>query len=81
MRSRTDWKRLNAMPDDEIDTSDIPPINAHRLGKMEIRMPQPKELVSIRIDPDVLAWFRRRGRRYQTRMNAVLRAYVESHRD
>ncbi len=36
-----------------------------------------KWLLSLRIDPDVLEWFRTRGPRYQTRMNAVLRAYME----
>jgi len=46
---------------------------------MEIRMPKPKELVSIRTDPDVLDWFRGQGKRYQTRINAVLRSYVEAH--
>ena len=42
-------------------------------------MPKPKELVSIRIDPDVLGWFRRQGKRHPTRINAVLRSYVEAH--
>jgi len=67
------------MRDDEIDSSDIPKIDPAMFKKMVIRMPQPKELVSIRIDPDVLGWFRQQGRRYQTRMNAVLRSYVEAH--
>jgi uncharacterized protein (DUF4415 family) len=78
-KSETDWKRLAAMKDNEIDFSDIPPINPSFFKKMVIRMPQPKELVSIRIDPDVLGWFRGQGRRYQTRINAVLRSYVAAH--
>jgi uncharacterized protein (DUF4415 family) len=40
--------------------------------------PQTKKLVTLRLDPDVLEWFRRGGRRYQTRINAVLRAFVEA---
>jgi uncharacterized protein (DUF4415 family) len=79
LRSRTNWKRLRAMRDDEIDVTDIPPIDPAIFKRMLVRMPQPKELVSIRIDPDVLIWFRRQGRRYQTRINAVLRSYVEAH--
>ena len=75
-KSKTDWKRLHGMRDQDIDLSDIPKIDATMFRKMTIRMPQPKELVSIRIDPDVLAWFRGHGRKYQTRMNAVLRSYV-----
>jgi uncharacterized protein (DUF4415 family) len=39
--------------------------------------PTPKRAVSIRLDEDVLAWFRRSGPRYQTRINAVLRMYVK----
>lgn len=37
-----------------------------------------KEPISLRVDQDVLAWFRARGPRYQTRMNAVLRSYMKS---
>jgi uncharacterized protein (DUF4415 family) len=40
--------------------------------------PQAKEMVTLRLDPDVLAWFRKAGRGYQTRINAVLRAFVEA---
>ncbi len=39
-----------------------------------------KEAISLRVDQDILAWFRNQGRGYQSRMNAVLRAYVESQR-
>ena len=79
MKSKTDWKKLHAMRDNEIDFSDISKIDRAILQKMVVRMPQPKELVSIRIDPDVLGWFRRDGKRYQTRINAVLRSYVDTH--
>jgi len=67
------------MKDEDIDVSDIPRIDPNFFKKMVIRMPKPKELVSIRIDPDVLGWFRQQGRKYQTRINAVLRSYVEAH--
>lgn len=76
MKSKTDWNRLRSMKDDEIDFSDISKIDPAVFKKMVIRMPQRKELVSIRIDPDVLGWFRKQGNRYQTRINAVLRSYV-----
>jgi len=79
MKSKTDWKKLHAMRDNEIDFSDISKIDRAILKKMVVRMPQPKELVSIRIDPEVLGWFRREGKRYQTRINAVLRSYVDAH--
>jgi uncharacterized protein (DUF4415 family) len=47
----------------------------------KIVMPQPKETVSIRIDADVLKWFRKQGRGYQTRINAILRSYMRAHKD
>jgi uncharacterized protein (DUF4415 family) len=41
-------------------------------------MPPPKEAISLRVDHDVLTWFRAQGSGYQTRMNAVLRSYMEA---
>ncbi len=79
MKSKTKWEELKAMKDAEIDVSDVPEIDPEMFKSMVVRMPKPKELVSIRIDPDVLAWFRQQGARYQTRINAVLRAYVQAH--
>ena len=43
-------------------------------------MPEPKKAVSLRIDPDILDFFKSQGKGYQTRMNAVLRAYMEAKR-
>ncbi len=43
----------------------------------EAVMPTPKKLLSLRLDADVIDWFKRRGPGYQTRINAVLRAFVE----
>lgn len=67
------------MKDEEIDFSDIPPIDPSQFKKIIIRMPSPKPLVSIRLDADVLDWFRKQGKGYQTRINAVLRGYVKAH--
>ena len=47
-------------------------------GNLKIAWPQPKQAISLRIDQDVLAWFRHGGPGYQTRMNAVLRAFVDA---
>lgn len=41
--------------------------------------PETKQLTSLRIDPEVLVWFKAQGKGYQTRMNAVLRAYMKAH--
>jgi uncharacterized protein (DUF4415 family) len=45
---------------------------------LNVAWPQPKQAISLRIDQDILAWFRDRGPGYQTRMNAVLRAFVDA---
>jgi uncharacterized protein (DUF4415 family) len=47
-------------------------------GNVKVAWPQPKQAISLRIDQDILDWFRDRGPGYQTRMNAVLRAFVDS---
>jgi uncharacterized protein (DUF4415 family) len=85
-RSRTDWERLERQTDKQIrdavsaDEDAAPLVSAEWLRHAALLEPKPKQAVSIRLDEDVLEWFRRRGKGYQTRINAVLRAYVESHR-
>ena len=76
--SRTDWDRVDAMKDEEIDTSDIPPLDEAFFAEAALRMPQAKPSITIRLDPDVLDWFKSQGQGYQTRINAVLRRYVEA---
>ncbi len=78
--SRTDWRKLTATADDKVDTSDIPELDEAFFREAKLRLPKAKQLVSLRIDSDVLDWFKRQGKGYQTRINAVLRAYVRAHR-
>jgi uncharacterized protein (DUF4415 family) len=78
--SRTNWRKLAALPDDRIDTSDIPELGEDFFREAKLRLPKSKQLVSIRVDTDVLDWFKRQGKGYQTRINAILRAYVRAHR-
>lgn len=63
---------------EKIDFSDIPETDAAFWAKAELRIPMNKQGVFLRLDPDVLDWFKGKGKGYQTRMNAVLRSYVES---
>lgn len=77
-KSGTDWDRLEAMPDEDIDYSDIPPVDENFFKTGKLRMPKTKPLISIRIDDDVLEWFKAQGPGYQTRINAVLRMYKEA---
>jgi uncharacterized protein (DUF4415 family) len=76
--SRTDWEKLASLPDEKIDTSDVPELDEDFFREAEIRLPPGKQLVSIRLDRDVLDWFKRQGKGYQTKINAVLRAYVRT---
>jgi uncharacterized protein (DUF4415 family) len=78
-RQRRELRRLRDMPDSEIDLSDAPPARPLPSDIEVGRFYRPiKQLVSIRLDADVLAWFRSRGKKYQTYMNEVLRREMET---
>ena len=81
-RTRTDWKKVDAMSEAALEASiAADPHDVHEepdWARAVKGLPPPKEPVKLRIDADVLAWFRRTGKGYQTRMNNVLRAFVES---
>ena len=70
--------RLAKRRDADIDYSDIPETDAAFWAKAELTPPAGKSMISIRLDTDVLDWYRRHARRYQTLMNAVLRSYKEA---
>ena len=73
-------KRLAAMKDEDIDTSDIPEVTDWS-GAIRGGFYRPiKSAVTIRLDADVLDWFRSQGGGYQTRMNQALREYVAQRR-
>jgi uncharacterized protein (DUF4415 family) len=82
--SLTDWKRLDVLPDEDIDLSDVPEITPEMFAKAVVRRglrpPPSKQQITIRLDEDVLQWFRAQGQGYQTRINSLLRAYMEAHR-
>jgi uncharacterized protein (DUF4415 family) len=72
---RAELKALAALPDEEIDTSDIPPLS-ETFWKNAVRNPfyRPvKQQVTVRVDADVLAWLRSTGRGYQSKLNDILR--------
>jgi uncharacterized protein (DUF4415 family) len=68
------------MPDEEIDFSDIPELDEEWFAKATWRTPLTKEPISIRLDQHVVDYFRAQGGGYQTRINDVLRTYVEVQR-
>jgi len=75
--STTDWKRLSEMQNKDIDTSDIPELDDAFFQNAEIKVPT-KQPVTLRLDTDVLVWFKSQGQGYQTRINKLLRSYMES---
>lgn len=85
-RGRTDWQRVDALTEEELEAAIASDPDTEELvpGWLEraklLRPPQPKERVTVRLDADVLKWFRQQGPGYQTRINAVLRSYVEAKR-
>jgi uncharacterized protein (DUF4415 family) len=77
--SRTDWARIDAMTDDDIDTSDIPPLTDEFFARAKVRMPASKvSAVSVPVDADTLAWFQSKGEASEQHMVAALRIYAES---
>jgi uncharacterized protein (DUF4415 family) len=78
-RRRTGWARLRKMTNRKIDYSDIPATDARFWEKAQVVMPPAKTHLSLRLDEDVVEWFKRKGDGYQTRINAVLRSYVQAH--
>ncbi|MFJ4444363.1 BrnA antitoxin family protein [Pseudomonas sp. NPDC089422] len=75
--SKTDWGRLARQSDKDIDTSDIPELGEDFFREAELRVPA-KQTVTIRLDSDVLAWFKEQGAGYQTRINQLLRQYMQA---
>ena len=72
---------LEAMPESEIDTTEMPPVTDWSKAERGAFFRPIKRPLSLRLDADIIDWFQRQGSGYQTRMNAVLREYVERHRD
>ena len=79
-KSRSELARLAAKPDEEIKLDDIPEIRDWS-GAIRGRFFRPvKQSISLRVDRDVLAWFKSLGSGYQSRMNAVLRDHMDRNR-
>ncbi len=73
-KSETDWERLDTMTDEDIDFSDCPEIKPKQFAKAIVRQGLPvdknKAQVTLRIDSDVLEWFKSQGKGYQTKINS-----------
>ena len=76
----TNLDRFDEMTDEMIDTSEIPPLSDEFFEKAVWRMPDTPVEVTIKIEPDVLAWFKAQGEDYPQRVAAALRLYADAHR-
>jgi uncharacterized protein (DUF4415 family) len=74
---KSDLDRIDKLRDEDIDYSDIPELGDEVFAKPLAPWPPKKETITIRVDSDVLGWFKRQGTGYQTRMNQVLRRYMD----
>ncbi len=76
---KSDLSRIDAMSDKGIDYSDTPETDVKFWENASVNSPMVKRQVTLRIDPDIMAYFKDGGQGYQTRINAVLRSYVKAH--
>ena len=82
----TDWAKFDALTDADIekaiaeDPDAAPILDEEWFRTAEVVLPEPKTPISIRLDREVIEWFKSQGTGYQSRINAVLSAYVKAHR-
>lgn len=78
--SKTDWARIDAMNDEDVDTSDIPPLSDEFFARAQLRMPPSTVTITVQVDPDTLAWFQAQGKTAEQQMSAALKIYAEAHK-
>jgi uncharacterized protein (DUF4415 family) len=82
--SQTNWEKFDSITEEELEAS----IDWEEEGRVDWSSEPlelsdilgPKKQITLRLDPSIVDWFKAQGRGYQTRMNAVLRAYVQAHK-
>lgn len=83
--SRTDWRIVDAQRDEDIDLLEHPELTQEQFTRAVVRnglkpVP-PKRQITLRIDADVLEWFKSQGKGYQSHINALLREYMKAHKE
>jgi uncharacterized protein (DUF4415 family) len=71
-------RKVDGTAERAIDYEDSPPLDESFFSRPLADWPPAKETITIRLDADVLSWFRRGGRGYQTRINRVLRLFMQA---
>lgn len=73
--TKTDWDKIDAMSDDDLDYDEAPEITEEFFKIAFTRKPTQKKAVSLRLDSDLIDFFKSNNKKYQTKINDVLRAY------
>jgi uncharacterized protein (DUF4415 family) len=76
-KSQTDWEKVDSITDDDINFSDIPELDNDFFKNAKIVLPKPKIPITLRVESDVLEWYKSKGDKYQTLMHAVLKEYAK----
>ncbi len=76
--SKTNWTKIKTMKDSDINLSDIPELDDDFFTEAKL-WPGKKKQITLRLDPDVVEFFKAGGRGYQSSINAALRRYMEAH--
>lgn len=80
-KSASDWERIDAMTEGDIDTTDIPPLGDDFFRNAKLQLPEGKTSVTIRLDSEVVRWLKSSGKGYQTKINAILKTYMNAVRE
>ena len=78
---KSDLKRIDAIKEEDIDYSDHPPLDDSFFTRTPIELPilKRKKSVTLRLDSEILEWFQKQGKGYQTKINAILKSYFNAH--
>ena len=79
--SETNWARVDALKDEEIDRAEIPPLDEKFFAKAKWRLPNKPITVTVHLEPDLYAWFQVQGEHAEQHMIAALRIYMEAHKN
>jgi uncharacterized protein (DUF4415 family) len=80
-QSATDWKKSEAMTDEEIDVSDVPPLNEKFFANAALRLPKDKVSVLLTVDEETNEWYQSQGEEAKNLMTVALRIYAEAHKE
>jgi len=78
--SETNWAKIDSLMDEEIDRSELPPLDESFFARATWRMPEGQATIAVLVDPDLLAWFQAQGSECEQRIIAALRIYAEAHK-